>query len=142
MKDTLHVPTLIQWLKDLGSLRSPTNFQLTEAWQIAQTLHSIRFPIDQEHLDNVRRDIMAYLARSDNKWNQPAFDPHRHVIVPSTKRIKDWTEIDLTPELSWSVLLAGRTVPNRLVKALRGALGRQHNNLKQLLTNNAYDEIR
>jgi hypothetical protein len=134
--DTLHVPTLIQWLKDLSATKNPTNYQLTEAWQIAQTLHGIRYPIDQAHLDTIRRDVVSYLARSENKWNQPAerFDPHRHVLVPTRKRLQSWTEIDLTPELSWSLLLAGRTIPNRLVKLLRVALGRQHTNLKRLLT--------
>jgi hypothetical protein len=44
-----------------------------------------------------------------------------------------WTEIDLTPELSWSIELTGRTVPNKLVKSLRTNLGRQHSNLKRLL---------
>jgi hypothetical protein len=133
MKDTLHVPTLIQWLKDLSSLKSPTNYQLEEAWQLAQTLATLRFPADQEKLDNIRRDIMRYLAHSDNNWNQPTFDPRRHIIAPSARRIKSWTEIELTPELSWSMLLAGKTVPNKLVKSLRAALGTQHNNLKRLL---------
>ena len=135
MKNTLHVPTLVQWLKDLSATKQPTNFQLTEAWQIAQTLHGIRFPVDQEHLDNIRRDIVSYLARSDNAWSRPhdRFDPHTHAIIPSAKRMKSWTEIDLTPELSWSLLLAGRTVPNKLVKALRTALAKQHSNLRLLL---------
>lgn len=137
MKDTLHVPTLIQWLKDLSSLKSPTNYQLEEAWQIAQTLASLVFPADQEKLDNIRRDIMSYLSRSDNKWNRaadgPTFDTHRHIIAPSRRRLTSWTEIELTPELSWSMLLAGKTVPSKLVKALRASLGQQHNNLKRLL---------
>lgn len=135
MKNTLHVPTLVQWLKDLSATKSPTNFQLTEAWQIAQTLHGIRFPIDQENLDKARRAIVRTLSSGDNKWSRPIdrFDPHTHAIVPSAKRLKSWTEIDLTPELSWSLLLAGRTVPNKLVKALRTALAKQHSNLRLLL---------
>ena len=133
MKNTLHVPTLVQWLKDLSSTKAPTNFQLTEAWQIAQTLHGIRFPIDQEHLDNIRRDIVSYLARSDNEWSRPGDNLQLHAIVPSRRRLKSWSEIDLTPELSWSVLLAGRTVPNKLVKLLRKALTKQQDNLKSIL---------
>jgi hypothetical protein len=136
MKDTVHVPTLVNWLKDLTATKSPTRFQLVEAWQVAQTLHGIRYPLDQENLDNVRRDIVRYLANTDNQWNQPSdgFDPHRHVLSPSHKKLTSWTEVELTPELSWSTDLAGRTVPNKLVKALRTALGRQHANLRLLLS--------
>jgi hypothetical protein len=139
MRDTVHVPTLVRWLKDLSTAKTPSTFQLTEAWQIAQTLHGIRYPVDQENLDNVRRDIVSYLARSDNLWSSPPkvnFDPHSHMIVPSRHRLRSWTEIDLTPELSWSLVIAGRTVPNKLVKALKTALGKQHANLKLLLYDN------
>jgi hypothetical protein len=128
-KDTLNVPTLIYWLKDFNSAKHPTNFQLTEAWQIAQTIHGCRFAADQEKLDNARRDIMSYLARSENQWNRS----DSHAIIPSRRRLQSWTEIELTPELSWSMLLAGKTVPNKLVKSLRIALAKQHSNLKELL---------
>lgn len=133
MKDTLHPPTLARWLYDLSSLKEPTNFQLMEAWQIAQTLNGIAFPEDQAKLDDARREIMSYLARSDNQWNRPGDNLHRHVIAPSRRRLKNWTEIELTPELSWSMALAGKTVPNALVKRLRIALGRQHVNLMRLM---------
>lgn len=136
MQDTVHVPTLIRWLRELSSAKTPTNPQLVEAWQVAQTLHTIRYPTDQENLDNVRRDVVRYLANTDNPFNQPrhhADHLRSHTILPSRRRLTAWTEIELTPELSWSIELAGRTVPNTLVKRLRAALGRQHANLKRLL---------
>jgi hypothetical protein len=133
MKDTLHVPTLSRWLYDLSQLKNPTNFQLMEAWQIAQTLHGIVHPIEQRSLDDARRDVVRSLARSDNEWSKPRENLHQHMIVPSSHRLEHWTEIDLTPELSWSMTFAGRTVPSALVKKLRVALGRQHTNLKRLM---------
>jgi hypothetical protein len=133
-RDTLHIPTLIHWLKDFNSAKNPTNFQLIEAWQIAQTLHGICYPEDQKRLDQARRDIMSYLARSENQWNDS------HTIVPSRRRLRSWTEVELTPELSWSTLLAGRTVPNALVKRLRTALGHQHANLKRILIHGVLPE--
>lgn len=133
MRDTLHIPTLTRWLKDLSAIKDPTNFQLVEAWQIAQTLHGIRHREDQEKLDNARRDVVSYLSRSDNKWSRPGDNLHSHTIVMSRKRLRSWTEVELTPELSWSMLLAGKTVPNKLVKALRVALAKQHSNLRLLL---------
>jgi hypothetical protein len=136
MRDTVHVPTLVQWLKDLSSIREPTNFQLIEAWQIAQTLHGCRHPADQEHLDAIRRQIVRYLSTTENPWNKRYQDPHTHIVVPSTRKLRSWTEIDLTPELSWSMQMAGRTIPNRLVKLLRVALGKQHNNIKAILHDN------
>lgn len=133
VKDTLHVPTLTQWLYDLSQIKEPTNFQLMEAWQIAQTLHGIVYPFDQQQLDEVRRDIVRYLAGSDNAWSKPRENLQSHVIIPSIRKLRSWTEIDLTPELSWSMALAGKTVPNKLVKHLRVMLGRQHTNLMKLM---------
>jgi hypothetical protein len=133
MRNTVHIPTLTQWLRDLTGVKNPTNYQLVEAWQIAQTLHGILYPVDQQKLDDARRNIVSYLSRSDNKWSRPGDNLHSHTIVPSRTRIKTWLEIELTPELSWSIALTGKTVPNKFVKSLRIALGKQHNNLKHVL---------
>jgi hypothetical protein len=137
MADTLHIPTLIRWLKELSAIKEPSNYQLTEAWCVAQTLHTIRYPADQIKLDDCRRAIMSHLSRTENEWNKPKHERgyEQHLIVPSTRKIRSWTEIELTPELSWSTLLAGATVPTRLVKRLRGLHGRQLTNIKELLTN-------
>jgi len=138
MKDTLHVPTLARWLYDLSQIKEPSNYQLEEAWQIAQTLHGIVYTKDQQNLDDARRAIVKHLAGSDNEWSRrrddkPGENLQSHMSVPSRRRLKSWVEIDLTPELSWSILLAGRSVPTPLVKKLRLHLGRQHTNLRQLL---------
>jgi hypothetical protein len=133
MKNTLHIPTLAGWLYNLSQLKDPTNYQLEEAWQIAQTLAALAFPEDQRALDDIRRAIVSALARTENEWSRPRENLQSHTIIPSAKRLKHWTEIDLTPELSWSIGLAGRTVPSALVKKLRVALGRQHTNLKRLM---------
>jgi len=130
MRDTVHIPTLCRWLKELTKGSMPTKFQIIEAWQIAQTIHGLRHADDQRALDDARRDIMSWLSRTENPWNKPGDNLQVHIITPSIRRLRSWTDVELTPELSWSVEYSGRTVPTNLVRRLRRCLGKQHANLK------------
>jgi len=84
-------------------------------YNIAQALCAAEAPEVQHELDAVRREIVDQVSR-----NRPVVEPSPGVFTPLPKKIKqcDWTDFQLTPEITISPLVAGHLVPRDLVNRL------------------------